>query len=112
MENGGNVQYCERGHHIYRSPNIGEELDCRREPTNVIDRYAVSVLKCDITIGHLPKKISRVCSLFLRCGGTIICQITGRRRYSSDLPQGGLEVPCLLIFTGKNSDILKLKELI
>jgi len=32
--------------------------------------------------------------------GTINCEITGRRRYSRGIPQGGLEIPCRLIFEG------------
>ena len=35
--------------------------------------------------GHLPRKMSKVCSLFLRRGGSIRCKVTGSRRYSSDL---------------------------
>ena len=31
-------------------------------------------------------------------GGEISCIVTGTRRYSSDLEQGGLEIPCTLIF--------------
>ena len=42
------------------------------EPTNTIDQYAVAVIRSGLVVGHLPKKISRVCSLFLRRGGTII----------------------------------------
>ena len=41
------------------------------EPTNTIDQYAVAVIRSGLVVGHLPKKISRVCSLFLRRGGTI-----------------------------------------
>ena len=37
---------------------------------------------------------------FLLRGGLIKCEINGHRRYSSDLPQGGLELPCLLTFVG------------
>ena len=44
-----------------------------------------------------------MCSLFLRKGGTISCKITGSRRYSSDLIQGGLEVPCILLLEGAKS---------
>ena len=62
------------------------------------DRYAVAVKKSGTIIGHLPRKLSRVCLLFLRRGGTIICTVTGGRRYSADQPQGGLEVPCSLLF--------------
>ena len=34
---------------------IGEELNCKREPNNSVDRYAVAVVKGDTVIGHLPK---------------------------------------------------------
>ena len=44
--------------------------------------------------GHLPKKISKVCSLFVRRGRSIYCTGTGGRVYSTNLPQGGLESPC------------------
>ena len=64
---------------------IGEEVVCGREPTNMADRYAVAVLKQETIIGHLPRKISKVCSLFLRRGGSIRCTVTGSRRHPSDL---------------------------
>ena len=67
-------------------------------------RYAVAVKTDGPVIGHLPRKVSRVCSLFLRRGGHIHCTVTGRK---SDLPQGGLEIPCLLLFY----DIAEAKEL-
>ena len=56
----------------------------------------VAVVKANITVGHVPRKISSVCSIFLRRGGSITCQVTGRRRFSEDLSQGGLEIPCVL----------------
>ena len=37
--------------------------------------------------------------------------MTGTRRYSSDLPQGGLEVPCTLLFKGRRKEVNKLKTL-
>ena len=35
---------------------------------------------------------------FIRRGGSITCTVNGSRRYSADLPQGGLELPCKLMF--------------
>jgi len=84
----------------------GEELLCEREPTNRRDRYAVAVIKHDVVIGHLPRRISRVCSLFFRRGGNIVFRITRPRRYSADLAQGGLEIPCTLLFKAQD-DIKK-----
>ena len=72
---------------------IGEVLVCHREPTNATDRYTVAVTKAATIIGHLPRKLSKVCSLFLRKGGSIRSTVTGRRRYWNDLLQG-----CIIIF--------------
>ena len=105
-----------RGHHIYKdiwSSMIGEELQCVREVGNVHDLYAVGVVKTGTgTVGHLPKKISTPCHLFLRKGGTILCTITGRRQYSVDLPQGGLEIPCKLTLKGDTKSVEKVKQLL
>ena len=90
------INCCVRGYHVYQrlwTSTVGEHLSCRREHTNENDRYAVAVMKDDTVIGHVPRKFSRVCSLFLRRGGNIICVVTGTWRYSVDLPQGGLEIP-------------------
>ena len=109
------VASCVRGYHVYGetwTAALGEELCCERELGNVIDRYAVAVKKdSSETVGHLPKKISRLCSMFIQTGGEIIATVTGHRRYSSDLVQGGLEIPCNLRFRGEEKEILKLKKM-
>ncbi len=105
---------CVRGYHVYREvweAAVGEILVCEREPDNVSDRYAVAVKREGTVVGHLPRKISRLCSLFLRQGGTVSCTVIGRRRYSADIPQGGLEVPCSLIFKATPKLLLKLKKM-
>ena len=79
--------------------------------TEAIDMQLLS-RKMGIIIGHLPHKISRACSLFLRGGNEITCRVTGHRRYSVDLPQGGLEVPCILRFEGEAKEIAKLKKFV
>lgn len=109
------IESCVRGYHVYKDiwiAQVGELLVCERDQYNVQDRYAVSVKKDGNVIGHLPRKISRVCSVFLRRGGNIQCIIVAQRRYSSDLPQGGLEVPCSLLFRGEDKEIKKLKRLL
>ena len=50
-------------------------------------------------------------SLFLRRGGVVTCEVTGTRKPSTDLPQGGLEIPCLLRIKGKKKHISTLKKL-
>ena len=108
---------CVRGYHIYReiwAAAVGEVLVCEREQRNAADRYAVAVKKDGTVIGHLPRKVSRVCSLFLRRGGTIRCVVAGPRRFSGDLPKGGLEIPCTLSFynTDKPKELNKVKQLL
>ena len=105
---------CIHGYHIYKEiweAATGEVLTCEREPLNPKDRYTVAVKKGGTVVGHLPRKISRICSLFLRRGGTIDCIVIGGRKYTEDLPQGGLEVPCYLLLKAKPKEISKVKKL-
>ena len=109
-----------RGHHVYKSvwtPFIGEELICHQESGNRSDPFAVAVLKpaasdSSMVVGHVPRKISAACSVFLELGGIIHCTITGPRQYSTDLRQGGLDVPCKLKFTGVNPHLSNVARLV
>ena len=95
-----------------RLPFVGEELQCKIEHGNVHDIYVVAVIREDIVVGHLPRNISTPCHLFLHKGGIISCVINGARRYSADLIQGGLEVPCCLVFQGSPQDLHKMKKML
>ena len=90
---------------------IGEDLSCEREPLNHVNSYTVAVLKDDTVVRHIPKMISRISSLFIARGGTIVCTPMGGRRYSADLPQGGLEIPCKLVFIGEQNKVEKVRTL-
>ena len=58
---------CVRGYHVNNDiwEAVGEMLLCVREPRNAHDKYAVAVEKDGMVIGHLPKKVSRVCALYI-----------------------------------------------
>ena len=59
----------ERSFHEYQAiwePIHGEELDCSREIDNPNDPYAVSVTKGGKVVGHVPRKISRMCAVFMK----------------------------------------------
>ena len=74
------------GYHVYKDyweAATGEILRCREERTNIHDPFAVAFIKDDSVVGHVPRKNS------------ITCEITGGRKYSRDLPQGGMEIPLL-----------------
>ena len=87
---------------------MDEELNCRREEGNILDPYAVVIIKSGNIVGHVPCRISAACDLFIQRGGDISCKATGTRRYSGDLPQGGLEVPCYLTFHGDSKLVAKI----
>ena len=90
------IKLCVHGYYVYKDiweAAIREELPCEREARNSKDRYAITVKKDGTVVGHLSRKISHLCSIFLRRGNIVCCMSTsGRQRYSADLPQGGLEV--------------------
>ena len=70
------AESCIRGHHVYQrewTPILGEELQRQRESTNANDPYAVAVRKDDNVVGHVPRRISAACSLFIQKGGHIVC---------------------------------------
>ena len=65
-----------RGYHkyqmIWNNPLMGEEFPCEREPGNSHGPYAV-VVKKEISrrnqiVGHVPRRLSTICSLFIRRG--------------------------------------------
>ena len=69
------VMSCVRGYHIYQliwDASIGEMLRCENDSHNLHDRYVISVMKDKITVGYLPRKLSRMSSLFLRRGGKFL----------------------------------------
>ena len=110
------VVSCVRGYHIYSdiwTPNVGDLLPYEQEGGNPNDVYAVAIKNGANVIGHVPRKLSVAFSLFLNFGGTINCEITDSHcRYSSDLPQGGLEIPYKFVFNGEGALICKLKKLV
>ena len=98
------VESVIHGYHQYKViwENLvtGEALVCECKIGIFFNPHAVAVKKVihgeNPIVGHVPRRIS---SVFLRKGGTIQCIVNGRRRYSADLIQGGLEVRCKLIFS-------------
>ena len=50
---------------------VGEELKYEREKNNAKDPYAVAVVHENVIVGHLPQKISRISTLFLKRQGKI-----------------------------------------
>ena len=49
--------------------------------------------------------MSKLAHFFVKHDGEIRCEITGSKRYSSDLEQGGLEIPAKITFQNSNKII-------
>ena len=92
------------------TPVMGEILVCQRETSNTEDRYTIAVYKSEEVVGHVPHKILFHCAAFVRRGGTIYCMDQGSRRYSSDLAQEGMEIPCKLTFKGPLKELQKVQK--
>ena len=61
-----------------------------------------------LTVGHIPKKISRHCYFFREGGGNITEHLISTTSEISPIPAGGLEVPLLLRISVKSERIFKL----
>ena len=99
---------CVCGYHVYKdvwAVSAGAVLQCEREGGNSKDPDAVAVQKDDLTVGHVLCTISCIFPIFVQYGGLIVCTITGKRKHSSDLSQGALELPCTYTFSGPEDTI-------
>ena len=107
------VESCVHGYHIYKNtwkPYHRECLCCSREGCNRTDPFAVAVMKGEDTVGHVPQRFSCATNLFLQSGEVVSCKIIGARRYSRDLPQGGVEIPRVYTFSGAPELVNKTKQ--
>ena len=57
----------------------------KEEPTNMHDRYAVTIKDGVGIVGHVPRKFSKLCHSFLTRGGTIDTVVMGWRHFAEDL---------------------------
>ena len=51
----------------------------RRQDDNDYDDHAVSIVKAEIIVGHVPREMSHTFWHFIRHGGSVGCEITGTR---------------------------------
>ena len=82
---------------------VNEELSFRRrEEGNISDPYTVAFIKSGVIIGHVPRRISAACNLFIQRGGAVMCKVTGPRRLIFQQLISGwfIEVPCRLVIHG------------
>ena len=107
-----------KGHHVYKdiwAPELGEHLEVQCEPENPVDKYAVCLKTSNgAIVGHLKKgksgRFAKTIFYYLRSHPQANCtaKVTGKRFNLGD--GEGLQVPCILQFTGERKFISVLKE--
>ena len=107
-----------KGHHVYKdiwAPELGEHLEVQCEPENPVDTFAVCLKTSTETIvGHLEKgksgRFAKTIFYYLRSHPQANCtaKVTGKRFNLGD--GEGLQVSCILQFTGERKFISVLKE--
>ena len=108
------VSCCVRGYHIFKpfwDAPIGSILSAKHydDPQSLVhDNYHIALINSEsVTVGHLSKFMSKLAHIFVKQAGKIRCEITGSKRYSSDLDQGGLEIPAKIMFQSSNERIIE-----
>ena len=105
------VECCVRGHHVYQKEweaEIGSKLTAQYEtrPGALVQyKYAIALKQKDAIDGHIPKFLSKITYFYLKHGGDLLVEIIGKRQYSRDLPQGGMELAALYVFKTTNLEM-------
>ena len=95
------------GYHEYQdiwTPREGDDLNCRMQPHNRVDKYAVAVYNNRNVVGHLPLgpngKFAKTIFFFLKAHRSNTCTACVKGK-AVNLGKGkGMQVPCRLQFTG------------
>ena len=107
------------GHHVYKqtwTPFVGEKLDAGMQPSNIKDKYAVTIFQGgrNKVIGHLPLeksgKFAKTIFYFLKAAKVNRCQIIVLGKVVNKNDGLGLKVPSRLIFTAEEKYIEILRE--
>lgn len=113
----GSIQSVEivsfvRGYHKYKDswcPLVGEYLFLKTEPTNGKDVMAVSIVKDEQIVGHVPRRLAPLMFYFLsRDFNRGIVEIKGQ-----PLNRGagmGMEVPCIYRLFGPTAYVSIFKK--
>ena len=64
---------------MFGPPPLANEYNYADRIMNDYDDHAVSVVKAETIVGHIPREMSRTLWHFIMHGGSVGCEITGRR---------------------------------
>ena len=98
------------------TPKNGKILKAWPEPENTYGKYAVAVERCGDVVGYLSKgryaRFAKTVLYFLRASNENCCQVevTGKRVNLGD--GEGLQILCILYFSGEAKFVSKLKDIL
>lgn len=109
-----------RGYHVYRGTtwrniHLHEQVGVSKETNEISkekDPYCckITITRVDrigpVTVGHIPRELSRFVFFFLHEGGSVSGTVASLTPNTSPIPEGGLEVPILMHFTHRSKAIL------
>ena len=79
---------------------MGETLSCCHELANIHDPFAIKMMKAGVIVDLLLKNQFHLFIIHWEIG-VISCNVADpNRKYSRDLAQGGLEIPCVITLRG------------
>ena len=64
---------------MFRPPSLANDYSYADRIMNDYDNHSVSVVKAETIVGHVPREMSRTFWHFIMHGGSVGCEITGRR---------------------------------
>ena len=83
----------------------------KRPGAFVEGKDAIAIISNNPTVEHVPKFLSKLTFFFLKQEATLTVKVTGERRYSFDLPQGGMEIPAEFIYKSEKKELIdQMKE--
>ena len=56
----------------------------------------------DVTVGHVPKFLSKITYFYFKHGGDLLLKIIGKKQFSIDIPQRRMELPAQYVFKFTN----------
>ena len=81
------------------------------EPSSLVHAYMTGIKLCKDkdwkTVGHVAKNVSKEMYIFIKFGRRVEMKVNGKRRYSKDLQQGGLEIPSMFSVSSEHEKLLR-----
>jgi len=110
-----------RGYHVYRNSTwrnvaLHQQVKVLKETSTLskdIDPYCckITITRIDrignVTVGHIPRELSRFVFYFLHEGGSVSGTVACLKPNVSPIPEGGLEIPILMHFVHESGLILE-----